>query len=121
MQALQSVAIKREPPRCHAVEQYRTAWQPASLPAVRSTAAFLANARAFRTPSPCERQVLANTKALRTLWRSLKTIGQSRQYGYGNQTSSDQIESATRCVQTAAALIDKGSRDTAVATSRCVN
>src|SRR6266851_4171071 len=103
MQALQSVAIKREPPRCHAIEQYRMAWQPASLPAVRSTAAFLANAR-----------------SLRTLWRSLKTIGQSRQYGYGNQTSSDQIESATRCVQTAAELTDKGSRDTAVATSRCV-
>src|SRR6266851_243199 len=75
----------------------------------------------LRTPGPCERQVLANAKSLRTLWRSLKTIGQSRQYGYGNQTSSDQIESATRCVQTAAELTDKGSRDTAVATSRCVN
>src|SRR5882672_4176352 len=121
MNAVQSIAIKRVPPRCHAVEQCGMAWQPASLPAVRSTAAFLANAKSLRTPSPCERQVLSNAKSLRTLWRSLKTIGQSRQYGYGNQTSSDQIESATRCVQTAAELTDKGSRDTAVATSRCVN
>src|SRR5882762_6409806 len=66
MQALQSVAIKREPPRCHAVEQCGMAWQPASLPAVRSTAAFLANARALRTPGPCERQVLSNAKSFRT-------------------------------------------------------
>jgi hypothetical protein len=61
-----------------------------------------------------------NDLFLRTLWCALKTIRKMLQYGHGNQTS-DQIQSATRCVQTAAELTDIGSRDTAVAASRCVN
>jgi hypothetical protein len=46
MHAVQSIAIKRVPPRCHPVEQCGMARQPASLPAIRSTATFLAHAMA---------------------------------------------------------------------------
>src|SRR6266566_8337052 len=104
MQALQSSAIKRGPPRCDPIEQCGMAWQPTSSPAVRSTGTFA-----------CAREPL-----LRTLWRALKTIRQLLQYGHGNQIS-DQIESATCYVQTAAELTEIGSSDTAVAAFRCVN
>jgi len=75
----------------------------------------------FLTSSSVHRNLsCAREPLLRTLWRALKTIRQLLQYGHGNQIS-DQIESATCYVQTAAELTEIGSSDTAVAAFRCVN
>ena len=43
---MQSIARTRVPPRCDPGQRRGTVWQPTSLPAVRSTATFLAHAMA---------------------------------------------------------------------------
>src|SRR5260370_6849006 len=100
MHAVQSIAIKRVPPRCHPIEQCGMAWQPTSLPAVRFTAIFLAHAMARAQYNP----------AIASVWSAPVRSWASLLFEHGvwisrqSKFSTDNIENAARCVQTAAEL-----------------
>jgi hypothetical protein len=97
---VQSIATKRVPPRCHAVEQCAMAQQPTSLPAVRSTATFLVCDGVCSIQSDNCFSMLSLPVRGRVSLLFERNVWVSRQSRFSN----DPIENATRCVPTAAEL-----------------
>lgn len=111
---MQSIARKRVPPRCHPGQRHGTVWQPASLPAVRSTATFLARYGACSIQS--DKLLQYGRPPVRNRARLLFEYSV-----WVSKFANEQIENAARCVQTAAELTDTRSRDTAVKALLYVN